>query len=93
MYTHIAIRVVGGGIAGAAAAGSLSRLPNVQLKVYERSDAIREVGALIGVMVSGTLGWFCLLLPLGKLYLVGFHFIARRTKAFKVQRCDYVTSP
>ena len=44
---------MGGGLAGAAAAGTLSRLPNVHVKVYERSEAIREVGALIGVMVSG----------------------------------------
>ncbi|OAA63689.1 Salicylate hydroxylase (Salicylate 1-monooxygenase) [Niveomyces insectorum RCEF 264] len=47
------IAIVGGGLAGAAAAGCLARLPNVDVKVYERSDAIREVGALIGVMVSG----------------------------------------
>jgi salicylate hydroxylase len=46
------IAIIGGGLAGAAAAGALSRLPDVEIKVYERSDAIREVGALIAIMVS-----------------------------------------
>jgi 2-polyprenyl-6-methoxyphenol hydroxylase-like FAD-dependent oxidoreductase len=49
------LRIVGGGLAGASAAGCLARLPNVHVDVYERSEAIREVGALIGVMVSGML--------------------------------------
>lgn len=44
---------MGGGLAGAAAAGTLSRLPDVDIKVYERADKVREAGALIGVMVSG----------------------------------------
>ncbi len=46
------IRVVGGGLAGAAVAGTLARLPDVDLRVYERADKVREAGALIGVMVS-----------------------------------------
>ncbi|KAI1626798.1 salicylate hydroxylase [Exophiala viscosa] len=46
------IAIIGGGLAGAAAAGTLSRLPDVDVKVYERSDKVREAGALIGVMVS-----------------------------------------
>ncbi|KAJ9138230.1 Salicylate hydroxylase [Pleurostoma richardsiae] len=46
------IAIIGGGLAGAAAAGALSRLPDTQVKVYERSEVVREVGALIAVMVS-----------------------------------------
>ncbi|KAK4937279.1 hypothetical protein LTR10_022036 [Elasticomyces elasticus] len=46
------IAIIGGGLAGAAAAGTLSRLPDVDVKVYERSAMVREAGALIGVMVS-----------------------------------------
>lgn len=49
----VCCRIVGGGLAGAAAAGWLARLPNVRVRVYERSESIREVGALIGVMVAG----------------------------------------
>jgi salicylate hydroxylase len=46
------IAIIGGGLAGAAAAGVLSRLPNVQVKAYERAPAIREAGAQIAVMVT-----------------------------------------
>lgn len=46
------IAIIGGGLAGASAAGALSKLPNAQIKVYERSAVVREVGALIAVMVS-----------------------------------------
>lgn len=49
-------RIVGGGLAGAASAGTLSRLPDVEVKVYERADKVREAGALIGIMVSGKPG-------------------------------------
>lgn len=87
-------RVVGGGIAGAAAAGCLARLPNVQLKVYERSDAVREVGALIGVMVSGTPGWFHLLPLLYELYISIFLLTARGRKVLNIWRCDWLlTNP
>ncbi|KAH8810762.1 salicylate hydroxylase [Xylogone sp. PMI_703] len=50
--SQLRIAIVGGGLAGAASAIALSRLPEVQIKVYERSETPREVGALIGVMVS-----------------------------------------
>lgn len=46
------IAIIGGGLAGAAAAGALSRLPNVQIKAYERAPEIREAGAQIAVMVT-----------------------------------------
>jgi salicylate hydroxylase len=46
------IAIIGSGLAGAAAAGALARLPDVQIKVYERSPVVREFGALIAVMVS-----------------------------------------
>lgn len=46
------IAIIGGGLAGAAAAGALSRLANVQVRVYERSPVIREAGAQIAVMVT-----------------------------------------
>lgn len=46
------IAIIGGGIAGTAAAGALSRLPHVQVKVYERSPVVREAGAQIAVMVT-----------------------------------------
>ncbi|KAH8693841.1 hypothetical protein BGW36DRAFT_300332 [Talaromyces proteolyticus] len=46
------IAIVGGGLAGAAAAGVLSRLPNVKVRAYERAPAIREAGAQIAVMVT-----------------------------------------
>lgn len=46
------IAIIGGGLAGAAAAGTLSRLPNVQIKAYERAPVVREAGAQIAVMVT-----------------------------------------
>lgn len=52
MSRPLRIAIIGGGLAGAAAAGALSRLPDVQIKGYEQSKAVREVGALIAVMVS-----------------------------------------
>ncbi|CAK7223394.1 hypothetical protein SCUCBS95973_005163 [Sporothrix curviconia] len=57
--------VVGGGLAGAAAAGSLARLPDIELKVYERADKVREAGALIGVMVSAMRSLSRMLSPAG----------------------------
>ena len=47
------------------AAGHLSRLPNVNVTLYERSDEVREVGALIGVMVSGIKALSRMLSPAG----------------------------
>ncbi|OKL63770.1 hypothetical protein UA08_00695 [Talaromyces atroroseus] len=49
---QLRIAIVGGGLAGAAAAGALSRLPNVQVRAYERAPAVREAGAQIAVMVT-----------------------------------------
>ena len=48
----VRIAIIGGGIAGSAAALSLTRLPDVHVKVYERAPAIREAGAQIALMVS-----------------------------------------
>ena len=56
---------MGGGLAGAAAAGTLSRLPDIELKVYERADKVREAGALIGVMVSAMRSLSRMLSPAG----------------------------
>ncbi|KAH8879474.1 FAD/NAD(P)-binding domain-containing protein, partial [Thozetella sp. PMI_491] len=46
------IAIVGGGLAGASAAVALSRLPDTQVRVYERAPALRESGAQIAVMVT-----------------------------------------
>jgi salicylate hydroxylase len=46
------IAIIGSGLAGATAAGLLSKLPDVEIKIYERTNEVREVGALIAIMVS-----------------------------------------
>lgn len=46
------IAIIGGGLAGASAAGALSRLPDVEVRLYERAPAVRESGAQIAVMVT-----------------------------------------
>ncbi|KIW33245.1 uncharacterized protein PV07_00111 [Cladophialophora immunda] len=46
------IAIIGSGLAGATAGGLLTKLPDVEVKIYEKSDVVREVGALIGVAVS-----------------------------------------
>ena len=50
---NILLSIIGGGLAGATAGGLMTKLRDAEVKIFERSDLVREVGALIGVSVSG----------------------------------------
>ncbi|KAH3661442.1 hypothetical protein OGAPHI_006849 [Ogataea philodendri] len=47
------IAILGAGLVGAFAAVALSKLPNVEITVYEKSQGIREVGAAITLTEGG----------------------------------------
>ncbi|KAG7697157.1 hypothetical protein KL948_002197 [Ogataea haglerorum] len=47
------IAIIGSGLVGAFAAVTLSKLPNVAVTAYEKSDKVREVGAAITLTEGG----------------------------------------
>ncbi|KAF1851266.1 FAD/NAD(P)-binding domain-containing protein, partial [Cucurbitaria berberidis CBS 394.84] len=51
---HLSIAIVGGGPGGLGAAIALSKLPHVDVTVYEKASELREVGAGISI---GTNSW------------------------------------
>ncbi|KAK6066752.1 Chaperone protein DnaK [Seiridium cupressi] len=51
---HLKVAIVGGGPGGLATAIALSKIPNVEITVYEQASLLREVGAGISV---GTNTW------------------------------------
>lgn len=48
------VAIVGGGPGGLATAIALSKIPNVDVKLYEQASILREVGAGINI---GTNSW------------------------------------
>ncbi|KAF3013227.1 hypothetical protein E8E14_006538 [Neopestalotiopsis sp. 37M] len=51
---HLRVAVVGGGPGGLATAIALSKIPNVEVTIYEQASVLREVGAGISI---GTNSW------------------------------------
>lgn len=51
---HLKVAVVGGGPGGLATAIALSKIPNVEVTIYEQATVLREVGAGISI---GTNTW------------------------------------
>lgn len=43
------VAIVGGGPGGLATAIALSKVPNVEVKIYEQASVLREVGAGISI--------------------------------------------
>jgi salicylate hydroxylase len=46
---HLNVAIVGGGPGGLATAIALSRIPNVDVTIYEQARVLREVGAGISI--------------------------------------------
>lgn len=46
---HLRIAIVGGGPGGLATAIALSKIPNVDVTIYEQASVLREVGAGISI--------------------------------------------
>ena len=48
-YPTLRVAIVGGGPGGLATAIALSKVPNVQVTIYEQAKVLREVGAGISI--------------------------------------------
>ena len=49
----LSIAIIGGGVGGLTAAIALRQHPSVQVQVYERTTAFRELGAVVGLAPNG----------------------------------------
>ena len=49
----LSIAIIGGGVGGLTAAIALRKHPGIQVQVYERTAAFRELGAVVGLAPNG----------------------------------------
>lgn len=49
----ITVAIIGGGVGGLTAAIALKQHPGLQVQVYERTSAFRELGAVVGLAPNG----------------------------------------